>query len=224
MPITDWPQDERPREKLMARGPESLSDAELLAIFLRTGIRGMTAVDLGRDLIQRFGSLGRMLSATPAEFCESPGMGPAKYAELQASLELGRRYLAETASRDGVLRSPGDTRNYIAMKLQHRPQEVFLGLFLDSQHRIIACEELFYGTIDSASVHPREVVRRAMAHNAAAMIFAHNHPSGIAEPSSADRNITDRLAKALELVDIRTLDHIVVGHGQTTSFAERGWL
>ena len=224
MRITDWPADERPREKLLQRGPDALSDAELLAIFLRTGVAGMTAVDLSRDLLQEYGSLRQLLAADMHRFCRSNGLGPAKYAQLQAVLEMGRRYLREDLQRDTALNSPAETRRYLQSMLRHHPHEVFACLFLDNRHRVIAFEELFRGTIDGASVHPREVVKRALAYNAAALILSHNHPSGVAEPSDADRRITRRLQAALELVDIRVLDHFIVGDGEPLSFAERGLL
>ena len=223
MAITDWPAEERPREKLIQRGAQSLSDAELLAIFLRTGIRGKTAVDLARELIDGFGGLRPLLQAEEHRFCEAKGLGRAKYVQLQAVLEMGRRHLFERLQRGEALGSPDDTRRYLSARLREYPFEVFACLFLDSQHRVLAFEELFRGTIDGASVHPREVVKRALKHNAAALIFAHNHPSGIAEPSQADRRITRRLQEALALVDIRVLDHCVVGD-EVVSFAERGLL
>jgi DNA repair protein RadC len=224
MAITDWPEEERPREKLLARGAAALSDAELLAIFLRTGTRGKTAVDLARELLTEFGGLRPLLHAGERQFCASNGLGQAKYAQLQAALEMGRRHLWETLQRGEELRSPDDTRSYLKARLRDYPHEVFASLYLDNRHRVIAFEELFRGTIDGASVHPREVVKRALHHNAAAVILAHNHPSGIAEPSRADQALTQRLKDALGLVDIRVLDHIVVGDGAVTSFAERGLL
>ena len=222
MSIRDWPDAERPREKLLQRGASALSDAELLAIFLRIGIPGRSAVDLARDLLQRFGSLRQLLEADEQEFCESPGLGPAKYVQLQAVLELGRRYLETTLQRGDVLQSVADTRRYLTAKLRHEPHEVFACLFLDNRHRVLAFEELFHGTIDGASVHPRQIVKRALYHNAAALILAHNHPSGVAEPSRADEQITLRLKEALALVDVRVLDHFIIGDGEVISFAERG--
>lgn len=223
MAISDWPEEERPREKLLARGSVVLSDAELLAIFLRTGVRGRTAVDLARDLLGAFGGLRQMLAASETDFCRHKGLGSAKYALLQAVLEMGRRHLYETVSRGDALTSPGDTRQFLAAHLRDYHHEVFAALFLDQRHRVIGYEELFSGTIDGASVHPREVVKKALAYNAAAMILAHNHPSGVAEPSSADERITRRLKDALSLVDVRVLDHFVVGD-EIISFAERGLL
>jgi DNA repair protein RadC len=220
--ITDWPTQERPREKLLQRGPSALSDAELLAIFLRTGITGKTAVDLARELLENFGSLRALLEAGRSEFCRVPGLGLAKYTQLQACLEMGRRHLEATLKRGDALTNPLTTQRYLIARLRAYPFEVFSCLFLDNRHRVLAFEELFQGTIDSASVHPREVVKRALAHNAAAIILAHNHPSGAAEPSRADEMITQRLKEALALVDIRVLDHIVIGDGETLSFAERG--
>ncbi len=224
MAIPDWPAAERPREKLLQQGPGVLSDAELLAIFLRTGLPGRTAVDLAREILGHFGGLRGLLGAGRREFCSRPGLGEAKYAQLQAVLELARRHLDATLRRGDALTDPATTRRYLASRLRDHPHEVFACLFLDNRHRVIAFEELFRGTIDGASVHPREVVRRALHHNAAALILAHNHPSGVAEPSEADRRITRRLQEALALVDVRVLDHVVVGDGETVAFAERGWL
>jgi DNA repair protein RadC len=220
--IRDWPSNERPREKLLSRGAAVLSDAELLAIFLRTGIAGKTAVDLARDLLADFGGLRPLLEADRQHFCRRIGLGEAKYALLQAVMELARRHLQEQLQRDDILENPDVTREFLASRLRHLPYEVFACLFLDNRHRVIDFEEMFHGTIDGASVHPREIVRRALHHNAAAIIFAHNHPSGIAEPSRADVQLTRRLVDALTLVDVRVLDHFVVGDGNGVSFAERG--
>jgi len=224
MRIADWPEAERPREKLLSRGPEGLSDAELLAIFLQTGVTGKTAVDLGRELIQHFEGLRALLDAGQTELCGVRGLGLAKYVLLKAALELGRRYLAESLKRDTALTSPAMTRQFLKSRLRACPYEIFACLFLDNRHRVIVFEELFNGTIDGASVHPREVIRRTLHHNAAAVIFAHNHPSGIAEPSQADRHITRRLVDALGLIDVRVLDHFVIGDEEVVSFAERGLL
>lgn len=224
MSIRDWPDEERPREKLLQRGACALSDAELLAIFLRTGVAGRSAVDLARDLLAEFGGLRQLLEADHARFCQGLGLGTAKYVQLQAVLELGRRFLEERLQRGDALQSVADTRRYLTAKLRHQPHEVFACLFLDNRHRVICFEELFFGTIDGASVHPRQVVKRALYHNAAALILAHNHPSGIAEPSQADEQITLRLKEALALVDVRVLDHFIIGDGQVISFAERGLL
>jgi DNA repair protein RadC len=224
MSISDWPAGERPREKLLSRGAASLSDAELLAIFLRTGVTGKSAVDLARDLITRFGSLTRLFAASENDFCETPGMGQAKYAQLQAIKEMSLRGLKEELQRGDALNSPGAVRDYLRLMLDTRQQEVFLVLFLDTQHRIIASEEMFHGTLSQTSVYPREVVKRALALNAAAVIFAHNHPSGVAEPSQSDQLLTSTLKQALILVDVRVLDHFVVAGHQTLSFAEKGLL
>jgi DNA repair protein RadC len=213
--------DERPREKLLDRGAAALSDAELLAIFLRTGTQGLTAVDLARQLLDEFGGLKPLLAAREADFCRQRGLGRAKYAQLQAVLEMARRQLFENIQRGDALCSPDDTRNYLSAELGSYPHEVFACLFLDNRHRVLTFEKLFYGTIDGASVYPREVVRRAIAHNAAAVIFAHNHPSGVAEPSAADKQITQRLKDALALIEVRVLDHMIVGD-EVVSFAERG--
>jgi len=224
MAINDWPLAERPREKLLVRGPQALSDAELLAIFLRTGIPGKTAVDLARELLAEFEGLRGLFAAGRERVCAATGLGPAKYAQLQAVLEMARRHLGEALQRGQPLTDPAATRRYLITRLRDLPQEVFCCLYLDNRHRVIAFEELFHGTLDGASVHPREVLRKALTHNAAALIFAHNHPSGIAEPSDADRRLTQRLKEALSLVDIRVLDHFVVGDGDAVSFAEHGFL
>jgi DNA repair protein RadC len=223
MAITQWPLAERPREKLLDKGAQALSDAELLAIFLRTGCKGLTAVDLARNLLDNFGGLKPLLQAGEEEFCLNKGLGPAKYAQLQAVLEMAKRHLFEQLSRGDVLSSPAQTRQFLSAQLASYPHEVFACLFLDNRNRVIAFEKMFFGTIDGASVYPREVVRLALKKNAAAIIFAHNHPSGVAEPSQADEQITQRLKEALALVDIRVLDHFVVGD-EIISFAERGLL
>ncbi|MDF1583564.1 MAG: DNA repair protein RadC [Methyloprofundus sp.] len=224
MSIQDWPEGDRPREKLLAQGAATLSDAELLAIFLRTGIKGKTAVDLAGDLLTDFGSLRALLQADCDNFTRAKGLGTAKYAQLQAVLEMARRHTFEELDRGDVLTSPEATRAYLSQQLRHYQHEVFACLFLDNQHHILEFEELFRGTIDSASVYPREVIKKALAHNAAAVIFAHNHPSGIAEPSQADKLITDKLKQALALIDIRVLDHFIIGDGVPYSFAENGLL
>jgi DNA repair protein RadC len=222
MSITQWPLAERPREKLLALGPRALSDAELLAIFLRIGCAGKSAVDLARDLLVEYGGLRPLLEASQSDFCKGLGLGNAKYAQLQAVLEMGRRHLSAAMKAGDLLTSPELVRQYLSAQLRHQPREVFAVLFLDNQNRLIIYEELFFGTIDGASVYPREVVRRALMHNAAAVILAHNHPSGVAEPSQADERITRRLISALELIDVRVLDHMVVGDAEVISFAERG--
>ena len=224
MPITDWPAAERPREKLLLQGAEALSDAELLAIFLRTGSQGKTAVDLARELLLGFGGLRPLLTADQKTFYQHHGLGPAKFAQLQAVLEMSRRHLFETLQRGDILTDPAATRRYLQARMRDFPHEVFACLFLDNRHRVICFEELFRGTINGASVHPREVVKRALRHNAAALILAHNHPSGVAEPSEADKHLTRQLQKALGLVEVRVLDHIVIGDGEAVAFAERGWL
>ncbi|HUW76594.1 MAG TPA: DNA repair protein RadC [Gallionella sp.] len=222
MAITDWPEGERPREKLLSRGAASLSDAELLAIFLRTGVTGKSAVDLARELLTRFGNLTQLFSTSEVEFCAVHGLGQAKFVQFQAVLEMSRRALSEELHRGDALNSPRVVRDYLQLLLGGRQHEVFLVLFLDTQHRVIASEELFHGTLSQTSVYPREVVKRALAHNAAAVILAHNHPSGVAEPSQSDKLLTDALKQALSLVDVRVLDHFVVAVGQTLSFAEKG--
>lgn len=224
MPISDWPKNEQPREKMLLRGPDALSDAELLAIFLRTGVKGKTAVDLARDLLTDFGSLRALLNADQQAFCQRKGLGIAKYVQLQASVEMAKRRLYESIERGDVLTSPVDSRNYVTTRLRDLQHEVFACLFLDNAHRVIKFDQLFQGSINGASVHPREVVKQALACNAAAVILAHNHPSGNSQPSSADKDITKRLSDALGLVDIRVLDHLIIGDGPAFSFAERGLL
>jgi DNA repair protein RadC len=224
MTIKTWPAAERPRERLLAHGSQILSDAELLAILLRAGLPGSTAVDRARELLSTFGDLRRLLDASPGEFCAVHGLGEATYVQLQAALELARRYLLSRISRGRALGSPDEVRQFLQLKMRCLPHEVFACLFLDNQHTVISYEELFRGTIDGASVYPREIVKRSLALNAAAVIFAHNHPSGIAEPSQADQRLTQRLKSALGTVDIRVLDHFVVGESEALSFAERGLL
>lgn len=222
MAITDWPEGERPREKLSQRGAPALSDAELLAIFLRTGVAGKSAVDLARDLLARFGSLTQLFAAGEREFCDIRGMGQAKYVQLQAVLEMARRALQEEMQSGDALNSPRAVREFLQLLLRARQQEVFIAIFLDAQHRVVASEELFQGTLTQTSVYPREVVKRALHHNAAAVIFAHNHPSGVAEPSQSDQFLTDALKQALQLVDVRVLDHFIVAGAGCLSFAEKG--
>lgn len=224
MTIQDWPESERPREKLLTHGAARLGDAELLAVLLRTGIRGLDAVSLSRQLIARFGGLRGLFSAEAKTLIATPGIGLGKAAQLLACIELARRHLAEDLQRGPAITSPDDSARYLKARLRDYPYEVFAVLYLDTRHRPIACEELFRGSIDGATVHPREVVRRALAHNAAALILAHNHPSGIAEPSEADRLITRRLQEALALVEVRVLDHLVIGDGTPVSLAARGWV
>jgi len=222
MAITDWPMGERPREKLLAQGAANLSDAELLAIFLRTGVAGKSAVDLARGLLTHFGGLMPLLQASQKQFCSQVGIGPVKYAQLQAVLELARRHLSEQLQRDHVFTDPNAVASYLRLQLQSEARELFVGLFLDTQHRLIRYEELFKGTLDSAAVYPREIVRRALELNAGALIVAHNHPSGVAEPSRADELITHKLKASLALIDVRLLDHLIVGSGEVVSLAERG--
>ncbi|EXI85141.1 MAG: DNA repair protein RadC [Candidatus Accumulibacter regalis] len=226
MAIRDWPEDERPRERLLARGAAALSDAELLAIFLRVGSKGKSAVDLARELIGGFGGLNRMFASSLADFSAVPGMGPAKYAQLQAVLEMARRALGESLKEQGLaFASPGGVRDYLRLHLAGLQHEVFLALWLDAQNRLIATEELFRGTLTQTSVYPREVVKHALRHNAAAVVLAHNHPSGVAEPSRADELLTSELKQVLALVEVRVLDHfIVAGQSPPLSFAERGLL
>lgn len=224
MAITDWPAGERPREKLLQHGAAALSDAELLAIFLRVGVVGKSAVDLARDLLNGFGSLNGIFAAGVQEIALVNGMGPSKYAQLQAIFEMSRRALAEQMQTSDVLGSPQQVRDYLCLKLGGLKREVFLVLFLDAQNRVIANEEMFTGTLTQTSVYPREIVKRALHHNAASVIFAHNHPSGVAQQSRADELLTQALKDALALIDVRTLDHFIVAGNTTLSFAERGLL
>jgi DNA repair protein RadC len=222
MAIRDWPIDERPREKLLDKGAAALSDAELLAILLRSGTPGCSALDLARELLRSFHSLRKLIAADRQRFCAQRGLGLTRFAELQAAVEIARRQLSETMRAGPSLASPKATRDYLSARLRDLEHEVFCCLYLDKRHRLIQCEELFRGTIDGASVHPREIVKLALQRNSAAVIIAHNHPSGVADPSQADELITQRVKEALALVDIRLLDHIIIGDGATVSLAERG--
>lgn len=224
MAITDWPASERPREKLLAHGAKALSDAELLAIFLRVGVTGKSAVDLARDLLSRFGSLNGIFAANLEALSQVNGIGDSKYAQLQAIFEMTCRALNEQMQANDVLSSPREVQDYLCLKLGGLNREVFLVLFLDAQNRIITDEEMFTGTLTQTSVYPREIVKRALQHNAASVIFAHNHPSGVAEPSTADELLTSELKKALALVDVRVLDHFIVAGNDTLSFAQKGLL
>ncbi|MCP3703910.1 MAG: JAB domain-containing protein [Alteromonas sp.] len=224
MSVKSIPTESMPREKLLTHGPKSLTDAELLAIFLRTGTKGMNVLELADFLLKDSGSLRALFSASQQQFCSHKGLGEATYVQLQAVLEMTQRYLAETLKRGDALTSPEQTKLYLSSILRDRHREAFFVLFLDNQHRVVSDEVLFEGTIDAASVYPREVVKRALHHNAAALILAHNHPSGVAEPSQADRRITRRLSDATALIDVRILDHFVIGDGEVVSFAERGWI
>lgn len=223
MSIRQWPESERPREKLLARGSAALSDAELLAVLLGSGVRGKDAIALGRELLMQAGGLNALLARQEGDI-RAAGLGPAKRARLAAALELARRSLGEQLAEQPSLRNPRDSGDYLNARLRHLPYEVFACLYLDNRHRVLAFEELFRGTVDGASVHPREVVRACLKHNAAAVIFAHNHPSGVAEPSSADQAITRELGQALRLIGVRVLDHLVIGHAAPVSMAARGLL
>lgn len=224
MAITDWPAAERPREKLIELGAEALSDAELLAIFLRVGVTGKSAVDLARDLLTQFASLNGIFAATEQELIQVHGIGTSKYVQLQAIFEMSRRALNEQLQQRDVFKSPQQVRDYLVLKLGSLTREVFLVLFLDTQNHLVATEEMFAGTLTQTSVYPREVVKRALHHNAASVIFAHNHPSGIAQQSQADELLTKQLKQALALVDVRVLDHFIVAGNNTLSFLERGLL
>ncbi|ASA55934.1 RadC family protein [Vibrio gazogenes] len=224
MSLKFLPKESMPREKLLSRGPHALSDAELLAIFLRTGVAGMNVLELADFLLQEFGSLRALFSAQKSVFCQHKGLGEAKFVQMQAVLEMAQRYFSETIQRGDALTNPQYTRHYLSGILRDRRREAFYVLFLDNQNRVICGEILFEGTINAASVYPREIVARALQYHAASVILAHNHPSGVAEPSQADRHITRRIIDALALVDIRVLDHFVIGDGEIVSFAERGWI
>lgn len=224
LPITRWPKAERPRERLLERGAQSLSDAELLAIFLRTGVQGKTAVDLARECLHDFGGLRQLLTADIQTFCQHKGLGQAKFAQLQAVLEMARRHLSQALTTGEVIRDPIHAKTAIHARLRDYPYEVFAVLFLDNRHRVLGFEEMFRGTIDGASVPIREVVTTCLKRHAAAVILAHNHPSGVAEPSHADRQLTELLSQALQLVGVRILDHLIVGDDGCTSFAEYGLL
>ncbi|TQU04765.1 JAB domain-containing protein [Xanthomonas perforans] len=224
MHIHDWPTHERPRARSFSRGATALSDAELLAIFVGSGLRGQDAVQTARDLLHRHGPLRLLLDRPAKTLARLPGLGPASACKLAAAMELAQRHLMSALERGEALSDPPSVGRYFSQRLRARAYEVFAALFLDNRHRAIAFEELFTGTIDGADIHPREVVRRALLHNAAAVIVGHNHPSGNPEPSEADRAVTKRLLDSLELVDIRLLDHFVIGDGRPVSFAERGWL
>jgi DNA repair protein RadC len=224
MKITDWPVQERPREKLLMQGACRLSDAELLAIFLRTGLPGVSAVDLARQLLTTFGDLRTLLSCDQKSFCRAKGLGVAKYVQLQATLEMARRYYSQQLERTNVFSSVEETALFLTSHLRDEEREVFALLLMDSQHQLIEYKPLFYGSIDSAAVYPRDIVKLVLDKQAAAVILTHNHPSGVAEPSQADKQITQRVKSALALIDVAVLDHLVVGDGQIVSFAQRGLL
>jgi len=224
MAIKDWPADERPREKLLQHGAAILSDAELLAIFLRTGVAGTSAVTLARQLLEQFGSLRALLDADKKQFCQQHGLGPAKFTQLQAIMEMSKRHMASTLSHGNTFSDTQTTQLFLKQRLRAYPYEVFACLWLDTKHRMIAFEELFRGTIDSANIYPREVLKQALHHNASAVIFAHNHPSGNPQASPADITVTQQLTAALNLVDIRVLDHIIIGDAHNVSFAQTGLL
>jgi DNA repair protein RadC len=223
MAISDWRPEDRPRERLLAEGADSLRDEELLAVLLRTGVHGKSAVDLGNELMLRFGSITRLLAAS-SELLEIKGLGQAKTAQFAAAIELARRAMAEEIKERSALTSPGAVRDYLRVALGHRPNEVFVCIWLDAQHKVIGIEDAFEGTLTQTSVYPREIVKRALKRNAAAVIFAHNHPSGVAQPSRSDELLTRDLKEALALVEVKVLDHFVVAGNQALSFAERGWL
>lgn len=224
MAIKKWPVTERPQEKLLTHGAKSLSDAELLALFIRSGTRGRTAIDIGRELLSEFGSLRQILTADHNRICDFRGCGPAKYALLQASLEIGRRFLDQTLRKQGPLNSSHQAADFLTYQLRDLKREVFAIIYLDTRHQVIDYEELFSGTLNGATVHPREVVRSVLEYNASAVILAHNHPSGIAEPSQSDTTLTRRLRKSLALIDVRLLDHLVIGDGECVSMSDRGLL
>lgn len=214
----------KPREKLHKMGASALSDAELLAIFLRTGVSGKPVLALADELLKTFGSLYRLMSAEKSAFRAIKGVGDAKLAQLHAVAELARRFFSAQMMQENALENPQVTQDYLQSVLAHQEREIFMALFLDNQHRVLQAQQMFSGSIASVEVHPREIVRAALKMNAAALILAHNHPSGCAEPSAADRNITQQIRQACQLMNIRLLDHLVIGKGEYVSFAERGWL
>ncbi len=222
--LKDWPIQERPREKLLQQSASSLSDAELLAIFLRTGVQGCNVVDLSRNLINNFGSLAAIFAASHDDFCQAKGLGTAKYVQLQACLEMSKRFLSEQLKHGKSLTSSETTKQYLQAELRNENREVFAVLFLDNQHQVINFERLFYGTIDAAAVYPRIIVEQVLKHKAAAVILTHNHPSGVCEASIADQQITTRIKQALQLIDVRVLDHLIVAAHQCYSFAEHNKL
>lgn len=224
MTIKHWPESERPQEKLLKCGARALSDAELLALFIRSGMPGCTAIDIGRELLSEFGGLRQVLTANRQHFCAIPGCGPARYALLQASLEVSRRYLGQTLIRSGPLNSPQQAADFLTHQLRDLEIEVFAIVYLDTRHQVITYKELFSGTLNGATVHPREVVKSVLEQNASAVILAHNHPSGVAEPSASDVALTQRLRQSLSLVDVRLLDHLVIGDGECVSMSDRGIL
>jgi DNA repair protein RadC len=224
MNITDWPKAERPREKLLTHGPHALSDAELLAIFIRTGIKGKTAVDLARELLNELGDIRSLLDIDAEKFCQFSGLGVTKYVILQAALEISNRYLCETIKRQNVLRNFQDVKLYLTSRLRNCRQEIFAVIFLDTQNRIICYEELTKGSIDKIYVYPRELIKKILAYNSSAIIIAHNHPSGAVEPSQMDKKITRKLLLVLQVIDVKLLDHIIIGEGAVLSFAEMGIL
>ncbi len=222
--LKDWPDQERPREKLLRQGCSALSDAELLAIFLRTGCKGLDVVSLARQLISEFGSLHALFAASETEFCEKKGLGQAKYVQLQAVLEMSRRYLQEPIKRGEALTSAVQTKAFLTAQMHNLPYEVFAALLLDTQHRVIRFHEFFFGSIDSATVHPRIIAQKVLSENAAAIILVHNHPSGDPTASIADKKITEKIISAMHLIDVRVLDHFIIGDTKCTSFAENGWI
>ncbi len=222
MSIKHWPEHERPREKMLMRGAESLTDAELLALFFRTGIKGKTAIDIARSLLAHFKSLQALMLASPGELSKQPGIGLAKYTQLKAILEIGKRLYQEKMQKKDVIQHVNDTKRYISAQLHSLQQEVFACLFLDARNQVLCFEKLFHGTLGSATVYPRSIAQRALYHNAASVIFAHNHPSGNPEPSESDKQLTQKLIETLALLEIRVLDHLVVGGTQVVSFAEEG--
>jgi DNA repair protein RadC len=222
--VKDWPNQERPREKLLQKGSTALSDAELLAIFLRTGCKGIDVVTLAKQLLSEFGSLHALFAASEADFCGKKGLGQAKYVQLQAVLEMSSRYLQEPLSKGQALTSATQTKAFLIAKMHNLPYEVFAAILLDTQHRIIRFHEFFFGSIDCATVHPRIIAQKVLSENAAAIILVHNHPSGDPSASEADKIITKKITSALQLIDVRVLDHLVIGHKKCTSFAENGWI
>ena len=224
MPITDWPEEDKPREKLLSKGEHTLTDAELIAIFLKTGIPGKTALDIAKELLQEYGCLKQLLRTPVSSLIKKAGLGYAKYATLKAAIELGKRYQRAHLPTGTILNSTLLTQTFLTERLREYTNEVFACLFMDSHFRFIHFEELFHGSVNQAHIYPREIVRRGLVHNAAKIILAHNHPSGHPLPSTADKEVTQLIKTALALIDMEVVDHIIIGNPENFSFAEAGWL
>lgn len=224
MPITDWPKDDRPREKLLHLGEKYLTDAELIAIFINNGVRGQTALDIAKELLKEFGNIKQLLSAPKKSLLQKCGIGNAKYAALKAALELGRRYLTVNIDLGEALNSSHKTKQFLSDRLRENKNEVFACLFMDNHFRFLSFEELSQGTINETHIYPREIIKRALTHNAAKVILAHNHPSGLASPSAMDKETTQIIQQGLGFIDVDVIDHIIIGEDDYFSFADHGWL